>query len=159
MVDGTLFLTMPFNHMAAIDAAMGQPRWRYQRNFRAGISGSNPGGPAHRGAAIGYGAVYHATNDGRLLALDQKTGKVIWEVVSAEPSAEELRALASSASRRAAYSSCLLFRKNRLGSVAASAKTGPSKISSIAATRSTLSFSGLSLLMGKDAPEPQLGKL
>ncbi|MFN0317046.1 MAG: pyrroloquinoline quinone-dependent dehydrogenase [Burkholderiales bacterium] len=92
-VDGTLFLTMPFNHMVAIDALTGQPRWRYQHSFRAGVSGGSPGGPANRGAAAGYGAVYQATNDGRLLALDQKTGKVIWDVVFAQPSAAEMRAL------------------------------------------------------------------
>lgn len=108
VVDGTLFLTMPSNHMAALDAATGELRWRYHHRLRAGVSGGSPGGPANRGAAIGYGAVYQATNDGRLLALDQKTGKVIWDVVFAEPSAAELRALADRPDLQAALKKNLL---------------------------------------------------
>jgi glucose dehydrogenase len=108
VVDGTLFLTMPSNHVAAIDAVTGAVRWRYQHSYRAGVTGASPGGPANRGAALGYGAVYQATNDGRLLALDQRTGKPLWDVVFARPSTVEMQAVADRPDLQEALSRNLL---------------------------------------------------
>jgi glucose dehydrogenase len=108
VVDGTLFLTMPSNHVAAIDAVTGAVRWRYQHSYRAGVIGASPGGPANRGAALGYGAVYQATNDGRLVALDQRTGKPLWDVVFARPSTVEIQAVADRPDLQEALSRNLL---------------------------------------------------
>jgi glucose dehydrogenase len=77
VVDGVMYLTTPYNHVVALDAATGAPLWRYEHALRAQKLCC---GPANRGAAVGYGKVYMATVDARLVALDQRTGKVVWDV-------------------------------------------------------------------------------
>ena len=90
VADGSMYVTLPGNHVVALDAATGEVRWRYEHlKRREKIKGS----PANRGAALGYGKVYQATNDGRLIALDQKTGALLWSVVMARPEAGSLKGL------------------------------------------------------------------
>lgn len=75
--DGTMYLTAPFSHVVALDAASGAEKWRYDHKR---TTDKICCGPANRGAAIGYGKIYVATVDARLVALDQATGKPVWEV-------------------------------------------------------------------------------
>ena len=84
VVDGVMYATTPFNHVVALDARNGTPIWRYEHKLRTEKFCC---GPANRGAAIGYGKVYTTTIDARLLALDQKTGRVVWDVTIADPEA------------------------------------------------------------------------
>jgi alcohol dehydrogenase (cytochrome c) len=77
VVDGVMYVSMPFNHVAAIDARTGEQVWRYEHVRK---TQEMFGGPANRGVAVGYGLVYVATVDSRLVALDQKTGKIAWDV-------------------------------------------------------------------------------
>ncbi len=42
-------------------------------------------GPVNRGAAAWNGKIYVGTLDGRLIALDGKTGKVVWEAMTIDP--------------------------------------------------------------------------
>lgn len=57
VVDGVMYVTMPGNDMAAIDAGSGEEIWRYRHELRA-----EPFGPlGNRGAAVGYGKIYQAT--------------------------------------------------------------------------------------------------
>ncbi len=83
--DGTLFLSTPFNHVLAVDAASGQLKWRFDPkvpdNFLAGVYTS-------RGVAFWQDQgvqqpaipcdqrIFAATLDGRLLALDAHTGSL-----------------------------------------------------------------------------------
>src|SRR2546430_584735 len=84
VVDGVMYATTPFNHVVALDARNGTQLWRYEHKLRTEKFCC---GPANRGAAIGYGKVYTTTIDGRLLALDPKTGRVVWDVPIADPEA------------------------------------------------------------------------
>src|SRR2546422_176520 len=84
VVDGVMYATTPFNHVVALDARNGTQIWRYEHTLRTEKVCC---GPANRGAAIGYGKVYTTTIDARLLALDQKTGRVVWDVTIADPEA------------------------------------------------------------------------
>jgi len=77
VVDGVMYLSLPFNHVVALDARTGHELWRYQHKRRAEKMCC---GPANRGVAVAYGKVYIGTVDARLIALDQKTGKVVWDV-------------------------------------------------------------------------------
>lgn len=77
-----MYLTTPFNHGIALDARTGTELWRYKHQLKAKQLCC---GPANRGAAIGYGKLYMATADARLIALDQRTGKVVWDVDLATP--------------------------------------------------------------------------
>ena len=77
VVDGIMYITTPFNDVIAINAATGQEIWRYQHvltrtDFCCG--------PANRGPAVANGKVYTVTIDARLVALDQGTGAVLWDI-------------------------------------------------------------------------------
>jgi glucose dehydrogenase len=76
VVDGVMYLSLPFNHVVALDARSGQEIWRYQHKRRTEKMCC---GPANRGVAVAYGKVFIGTVDARLIALDQKTGKVVWD--------------------------------------------------------------------------------
>lgn len=89
VADGVMYLTAPFSHVIAIDAATGREIWRYEHKSKAKKLCC---GPANRGAALGYGKVFVATIDARLVALDQKTGKVVWDRELAAATDEESHA-------------------------------------------------------------------
>ena len=82
VADGVMYVTLPGNDVVALDAATGETRWHYAHAPRRERA---KGGPGNRGAALGYGLVYEATNDGQLVALNQQTGAVVWQRVIAVP--------------------------------------------------------------------------
>jgi alcohol dehydrogenase (cytochrome c) len=73
--DGIMFVTTPFNQVIAIDAATGDLLWRYRHTMPADI---RMGHPTNRGVALYGDKVYTATSDARVVALDAKTGAVVW---------------------------------------------------------------------------------
>jgi len=84
-IDGVLYTTnAPLGQTFAIDAATGSIIWEYTPSF-AGETLPNgtqftPGNGGRRaGVAVGEGKVYVGLPDGRLVALDQTSGKVVWE--------------------------------------------------------------------------------
>lgn len=81
VADGVMYLTAPGSHVMALDARTGREIWRYEHKSRAKKLCC---GPANRGAALGYGKVFVATVDARLVALDQGTGKPVWDVPLSE---------------------------------------------------------------------------
>ncbi len=81
VVDGAMYLALPFNHVVALDARTGRELWRYIHKRRTEKMCC---GPASRGVAVAYGKVFIGTVDARLIALDQKTGKVAWDISLAE---------------------------------------------------------------------------
>ena len=74
--DGVMYVSTPFNHVLAVDAATGQERWRYQHVLKRKEMCC---GPANRGVAVSAERVYVATVDARLVALDRATGQVAWD--------------------------------------------------------------------------------
>jgi glucose dehydrogenase len=85
LVDGgVLYLSEPFSSVTALDAKTGRKIWHYEHKlaFKKLCCG-----PANRGVGLGDGRVYVATVDARLVALDQATGKVVWDIVLAKPDA------------------------------------------------------------------------
>lgn len=75
VVDGVMYVTAPGNHVAAVNAATGEEIWRYTHVPRRQL----PAVPSNRGVAVAYGLVFEATDDARVMALDQATGKVVWD--------------------------------------------------------------------------------
>ena len=71
-----MYLSLPFNHVVALDARNGKELWRYEHKRRVDKMCC---GPANRGVAVAYGKVFIGTVDARLIALDQKTGKLVWD--------------------------------------------------------------------------------
>jgi glucose dehydrogenase len=77
VVDGVMYVSLPFNHVVALDARTGTQLWRYQHKRRTDKMCC---GPANRGVAVAYGKVFMGTVDARLIALDQATGQPVWDV-------------------------------------------------------------------------------
>src|SRR6266704_2416763 len=80
VVDGILYVTGNNNQAWAIDGRTGRPIWSYRRRLPANISASVCCGPVNRGFGILGDRLYMGTLDAHLVALDRKTGDVIWDV-------------------------------------------------------------------------------
>ena len=83
VVDGVMFLTTSFNHVYAINAATGEEYWHYKHKM--GPITTFCCGPNNRGVAIEGDRLFMGTLDAKLVALDAKTGKVVWETQIADP--------------------------------------------------------------------------
>jgi len=77
VVDGLMFVTGPSNDAAALDARTGRSVWR---NHRALPEKLGCIGPLNRGFAILGDRLFMATLDAHLVALDAKTGNLVWDV-------------------------------------------------------------------------------
>ncbi len=83
VVDGVMFLTTSYNHVYAVDAATGKQFWHYKHKM--GPVTTFCCGPNNRGVAIAGDRLYMGTLDAKLVALDAKTGNVVWEKQIADP--------------------------------------------------------------------------
>jgi alcohol dehydrogenase (cytochrome c) len=82
VVDGILYATGPDDRVFALDARSGRPIWQYQRALPADIRPCC--GRVNRGLAILGDQVFLGTLDAHVIALDSKTGNVIWDVASVD---------------------------------------------------------------------------
>ncbi len=83
VLDGVLYVTGPNNYAWALDARTGRPFWRYRRDLPNDLTyGSSA--PVNRGFGILGDRLFMVTLDAHLLALDSKTGGVLWDVVLAD---------------------------------------------------------------------------
>ena len=82
VVDGVLYGTGQDNRAFALDARSGRPIWQYQRALPADIRPCC--GRANRGLAILGDKVFLGTLDAHVIALDAKTGSVVWDVTAVE---------------------------------------------------------------------------
>ena len=83
VVDGVMYLTTSYNHVYAADAATGEEFWHYKH--RMGPVTTFCCGPNNRGVAISGGKLFMGTLDAKLVALDARTGKLVWERQIADP--------------------------------------------------------------------------
>ena len=80
MVDGVLYDTQPWNITTAFDAKTGKLLWRYDPKVPQQSARQSCCDIITRGLAAWKGKIYVATLDGRLIALDAKTGTPVWSV-------------------------------------------------------------------------------
>jgi PQQ-dependent dehydrogenase (methanol/ethanol family) len=83
VVDGIMYLTTSYNHVYAIDAVTGQEFWHYKHKM--GPITTFCCGPNNRGVAIEGGKLFMGTLDAKLVSLDAKSGKILWETEIADP--------------------------------------------------------------------------
>ena len=76
---GVLYIVTGADDVFAISVATGEVLWKYQADLDQSISTVCCGWTS-RGVALGDGKVYVGQLDGRLLALDQKSGETIWSI-------------------------------------------------------------------------------
>jgi alcohol dehydrogenase (cytochrome c) len=74
--NGVMFVTTPYDQVLALNAANGDLYWRYKPTLPEGLFQLHP---TNRGVALWGDNLYLATVDSRLIALNAKTGKVVWE--------------------------------------------------------------------------------
>ncbi len=103
--NGTLYGTLSWSMVFAVDARTGKEKWRYdpqlgRQNFPMEADGKTPDstkprtgpspccGAVNRGVAIYDGKVYAGLLDGRLIALDAETGKIVWEAHTTDPGSD-----------------------------------------------------------------------
>jgi len=83
VVNGVMFVTTSFDHVYALNARTGDMYWHYKHNM--GPITTYCCGPNNRGVAVYQDKVYVATLDAMLVALDAKTGNVVWKQQIADP--------------------------------------------------------------------------
>jgi len=83
VVGGTMYVTSgPVNEVVALDAASGALKWRYE----PAVGSSAPCcGLVNRGVAVAGKRVFFASIDGRLHALDARSGRALWDVAVGDP--------------------------------------------------------------------------
>ena len=83
VVNGVMYITTSFSHVYALDAATGEQIWHYKHKM--GPITTYCCGPNNRGVAVSGDKVFLGTLDAKLVALDAKSGKVVWEKQIADP--------------------------------------------------------------------------
>ncbi|HJZ65858.1 MAG TPA: PQQ-dependent dehydrogenase, methanol/ethanol family [Candidatus Acidoferrum sp.] len=82
VVDGVLYATGPDDRAFALDARSGRPIWQYQRALPPDVRPCC--GRVNRGVAILGDKVFMGTLDAHVIALDAKTGVVVWDITAAD---------------------------------------------------------------------------
>jgi len=77
VVDGIIYTTASYSRLFAVDARTGEKLWQYDAQLPDGIMPCCD--VINRGAAVYGDLIYFGTLDAKLVALDRKTGKVIWK--------------------------------------------------------------------------------
>src|SRR5687767_7356896 len=84
VADGIMYIVQPPNDVIALDAVTGRPFWMY--SYNPSPQARPCCGRLNRGVAILGDRLFMGTIDGHMVAVDAKTGKLLWdkEVVLAE---------------------------------------------------------------------------
>ncbi len=80
MMDGVMYTSTNWGRVVAVDAATGREKWRFDPEVN-GLTGRNMCcDVVNRGVSFYDGKIYVGAFDGRLIALDARTGKSLWQV-------------------------------------------------------------------------------
>ncbi|HEY3518433.1 MAG TPA: PQQ-binding-like beta-propeller repeat protein, partial [Gammaproteobacteria bacterium] len=78
-LDGVLYVTGSNNYAWAIDARTGRPFWEYRRALPPDLT-YGASAPVNRGFGILGERLFMVTLDAHLIALERRTGIVLWDV-------------------------------------------------------------------------------
>jgi len=84
VADGVMYTTSSWSVVRAFDAKTGELKWEYDPQVprKTGVKACCDS--VNRGVALWRGKVYFGALDGRLIALDARTGKKVWSVVTVD---------------------------------------------------------------------------
>jgi PQQ-dependent dehydrogenase (methanol/ethanol family) len=82
VVDGIMYMAGPPGQVFALDAKTGLQIWKYER--RQKVTNPYESNPFNRGVAVLGNRVFVGTLDAALVALDARTGRVLWETQVAD---------------------------------------------------------------------------
>jgi quinohemoprotein ethanol dehydrogenase len=84
VIDGVLYVSTAWSKVKAYDAVTGKPLWAYDPKVPGETAGRGCCDVVSRGVAAWNGKIFVGVYDGRLTALDAKTGAVVWETVTVD---------------------------------------------------------------------------
>ena len=85
VIDGVMYATTAWSKIVAVDAATGEKLWQYDPQVPGRSARDACCDVVNRGAAYAGGRLFFGTIDGRLIALDAKTGSQVWSVQTTDP--------------------------------------------------------------------------
>jgi quinohemoprotein ethanol dehydrogenase len=80
VVDGVMFVSLPWSVVVALDAVTGEELWKYDPEVPRPWARNACCDVVNRGVAVWKGRVYVGTLDGRLVAIDAGDGSEVWDV-------------------------------------------------------------------------------
>jgi alcohol dehydrogenase (cytochrome c) len=83
LVAGTTMYVTSVNESYALDARTGREIWHYRRARTQGLAGDAASG-INRGAALLGDRLFMVTDHAHLLALDRRTGTLLWDIEMAD---------------------------------------------------------------------------
>jgi quinohemoprotein ethanol dehydrogenase len=86
VVDGVMYVSTAWSKVKALDARTGALLWAYDPKVPGEFAVKACCDVVNRGVAAWKGRIYVGTLDGRLVALDARTGNVVWEVQTTDRS-------------------------------------------------------------------------
>jgi len=85
VVNGVMYFTTAWSKVFAVNAATGYVLWSYDPKVPKSWAVNACCDAVNRGAAIWHDKVYVGTLDGRLIALNATSGKLVWEQLTVDP--------------------------------------------------------------------------
>jgi len=85
VIDGVMYFTSAWSKVFALDAATGKLLWSYDPKVHGDWAVNACCDVVNRGVAAWNGRIFVGTLDGRLIALDAKTGRLVWETLTIDP--------------------------------------------------------------------------
>jgi quinohemoprotein ethanol dehydrogenase len=85
-IDGVLYVSTAWSMVKAFDAKTGMVLWSYDPAVPRALGVRGCCDVVNRGVAAWKGKIFVGTFDGRLVALDARTGKPVWSVTTVDPS-------------------------------------------------------------------------
>jgi quinohemoprotein ethanol dehydrogenase len=86
VIDGVIYMTAPWSSLYAFDARSGKPLWKVDPKAPREIAATSICcNISNRGAAYSDGKIIWGTIDGRLMAVNAKTGQKVWEARVTDP--------------------------------------------------------------------------
>jgi len=84
VVDGVIYATGPWSHVLALDAKTGKLLWEFDPQVSGAYGAKGCCDIVNRGVAVWAGKVYVGAFDGRLIALEAKSGNKVWETLTVD---------------------------------------------------------------------------
>lgn len=85
VVDGVMYTSGPWSKVVALNAKTGAVLWKFDPKVEGIVAAKGCCDVANRGVAVWEGKVFVGAYDGRLIALNAKTGKPIWSTLTVDP--------------------------------------------------------------------------
>jgi len=84
-IDGVLYVSTSWSKVKAYEAKTGKLLWAFDPKVPGETAGRGCCDVVNRGLAAWNGKIYVSSYDGRLIALDARTGAVVWQTLTIEP--------------------------------------------------------------------------